>query len=847
MARDIVALVGQMTLDEKASLTAGADGWHTTAIERLGIRSVAMTDGPNGARGTELPGVGQTLPAVCVPCGAMLGATWDVELVRRVGALLGREAREKAARILLAPTVNLQRSPLFGRHFECYSEDPLLTGSLAAAYIDGVQSAGVATTVKHFVGNESEFERFTADSQIDERTLRELYLVPFELAVRQGRTRGVMTSYNRLNGKHLANDEGMVAGVLRSEWGFDGFVVSDWYAIGDTEAAARAGLDLQMPGPSRFYGTALADAVRAGTVPEEQVDAAAIRLLSVLDRIGALDDPLDETATFTDTEEDRALARESAAAGMVLLANNGVLPLDPTQLTNVVVIGPNASRAVIMGGGSAQLQAPYFVSPMAAIEKALAGQATVTFQQGVDITRTVPPVPAEWVVGPDGEPGFAIDVYAGRALEGEVRRTTSRPDGVLMFNAAPKEVAGDEFSFRATGIIRPPHSGTFTLAMIQIGRARVFVDGVLVFDGVTAPPPAGIDTFGMGSVQLRAPVELDAGRGTEIVVEYSNEAASILSGVKIGVQAALPADGITLAATAANHADIAIVVVGTDGEWESEGHDRDAMELPGTQNELVAAVAAANPRTIVAVNAAAPVRMPWSADVAAIVHVSFGGQEMANALADVLFGAAEPGGRLPTTLPVRVEHGPSFGNFPAVNGATRYAEGVFVGYRWYGSRQLPVGFPFGHGLSYTTFRIDPPVVAPTFTPGESMTVDVTVTNTGGRRGCEVVQCYVGPPASQHGFRPERELKAFAKVWLDPGESTVVQLALDDRSFAYWNVPDPDREEMRSALLRGLPWVPPDPHEPHPHGWVVGPGDYRILVGRSVADTPHVATVRVIER
>jgi beta-glucosidase len=803
-----------------------------------------MTDGPNGARGTEMPGVGQTLPAVCVPCGAMLGATWDVDLVRRVGAMLGREAREKAARILLAPTVNLHRSPLFGRHFECYSEDPLLTGRLAGAYIQGVQGEGVVTTVKHFVGNESEFERFTADSQIDERTLRELYLLPFELAVREGGTLGVMTSYNRLNGSHLANDGGMLTGVLRGEWGFDGFVVSDWYAIGDTAAAAAAGLDLQMPGPSRFYGSALADAVRAGTVAEEQVDAAAIRLLTVLDRIGALDDPPGETATFTDREADRALAREAAAAGMVLLANDGVLPLRPEQLTNVVVIGPNASRAVIMGGGSAQLHAPYFVSPMAAIEKALAGQATVTFQPGVDIMRTVPPIPAEWVVGPDGEPGFTIDVYAGHRLEGEVRRTTSRPDGVLMFNAAPKEVGGAEFSFRARGVIRPPHSGTFTLAMIQIGRARVFVDGVLVFDGVSAPPPAGIDTFGMGSVQLRAPIELDAAHGAEIVVEYSNEAASILSGVKIGVQAALPADSIGLAATAARHADVAIVVVGTDGEWESEGHDRDAMDLPGAQDELVAAVAAANPRTIVAVNAAAPVRMPWAADVAAILHVSFGGQEMASALADVLVGAAEPGGRLPTTLPRRVEHNPSFGNFPARNGATRYAEGVFVGYRWYGSRDLPVAFPFGHGLSYTTFRIGEPVVAATFTPGEPLTVEVPVTNTGSRRGCEVVQCYVGPPASQLGFRPERELKAFAKVWLDPGESTVVHLALDDRSFASWNVPDPDRDELQAAVLRGLPWVPPDPHVPRPHGWVVEPGDYRILVGRSVADTPHVTTVRV---
>lgn len=845
MARDIAALVAQMTLDEKASLTVGADGWHTAAVERLGIPGVAMTDGPNGARGTEMPGVGQTLPAVCVPCAALLGATWDPGLVARVGALLGREAREKTARILLAPTVNLHRSPLFGRHFECYSEDPWLTGVLASAYIRGVQGEGVATTVKHFAGNESEFERFTADSQIDERTLRELYLVPFEHAVRDGGTLGVMTSYNRLNGTHLANSAAMVAGVLRGEWGFDGFVVSDWYAIGDTVQAAAAGLDLQMPGPSRFYGTALAEAVRAGAVPEAEVDAAAIRLLTVLDRLGALDDPPGAAASFTDRVEDRDLAREAAAAGMVLLTNDGVLPLDPTQVTSVVVIGPNAARAVIMGGGSAQLHAPYFVSPLAAIERAFAGSATVTHLPGVDITRTVPPVAAEWITAPDGSPGFVIDVYAGRHWEGEVRRRTTRPDGVLVFNAAPKEIGGDEFSFRATGIVRPPASGTYTLAMIQIGRARVFVDGALVFDGVTDPPPPGIDTFGMGSEQLRTTIELDAAQGAEIVVEYSNDGASILSGVKVGLQAALPADGILLAAEAARRADVAIVVVGTDGEWETEGNDRDSMRLPGQQDELIAAVAAANARTVVVVNAAAPVEMPWAASAAAVLVSSFGGQEMANALADVLTGVAEPGGRLATTLPVRVEHTPSFASFPAHNGATRYAEGVFVGYRWYGSRHLPVTFPFGHGLSYTAFHIGPPVVAPVYTPGGgALTVDVAVTNTGTRRGSEVVQCYVGPPPSQLGFRPERELKAFAKVWLEPGESTTVRMTLDDRSFAYWNVPDPDRDEMRAALLRGLPWSPPDPHVERPAGWTVEPGDYRILVGRSVADTPHVATVRV---
>jgi beta-glucosidase len=844
MGRDIVAVVGEMTLEEKASLTAGADGWSTVAIDRLGIRGVTMTDGPNGARGAAMPGVGETLPAVCVPCGAALGASWDPELVRRVGALLGGEAREKAARILLAPTVNLHRSPLGGRNFEFYSEDPLLTGLLAAAYVQGVQSVGVATTVKHFVANESEFERFTADSIVDERTLRELYLVPFELAVGRGGTLGIMTSYNRLNGRHLANDERLVAGVLRGEWGFKGFVVSDWYAIGDTAQAARAGLDLQMPGPSRFYGSALVDAVRDGSVPEAEIDAAAIRLLSVLDGIGALDDPPAEAAAFRDTPEARALAREAAAAGMVLLTNEGVLPLAAATLASVAVIGPNANRAIIMGGGSAQLQAPYFVTPLDAITAALDGTAIVTFDQGVDITRTIAPIPSDWITAPSGEPGFALDVHAGRSFAGDVLRHTTRPDGLLMFNAAPKEIDGDEFCFRATGVVRPPASGRYTLSLIQIGRARVLVDGEVVLDGVTDPPPAGIDMFGMGSVQLTADVELDAEHGNEVVVEYTNEAASILSGAKVGIQTALPTDGIERAAAAARDADVAIVVVGTDGEWETEGHDRDAMGLPGRQDELITAVAAANPRTVVVVNAASPVTMPWADAAGAVLQISFGGQEMASALADVLLGVTEPGGRLPTTLPHRIEHTPAYGNFPAHNGSSRYAEGVLIGYRWYTTRQLPVSFPFGHGLSYTSFEIAAPVLATDrFVAGTPFSLHVTVTNTGERRGSEVVQCYVSPPASQR-FRPVRELKAFAKVWLDPGESSTVSLELDDRSFAYWNVPDEDRDAMRAALLSGLPWVPPDDHVARPAGWTVEPGDYQVFIGRSVVDTPHVATVHV---
>ncbi|MEY2458927.1 MAG: beta-glucosidase, partial [Acidimicrobiaceae bacterium] len=336
---DIEGLVAELTLDEKAALTAGEDLWSTVAIERLSIPKVRVSDGPNGARGASAPGEGGNT-SVCVPCGSALGATWDVDLVQRIGVLLGQETRRRGCRVLLAPTVNIHRSPLAGRNFECYSEDPLLSGRLATAFIRGAQSQGIATTVKHFVGNEAEFERMSMSSVIDERTLREIYLLPFEMAVREGGSLGVMTSYNRVNGKWCGEDAELLA-ILRDEWGFEGFVLSDWYAATSTESA-RAGMDLEMPGPGRAFGAALADAVRAGQLDESVLDDQVHRLLRVFERIGALGEIDDDQAFSVDLPEDRALAREAAAGAIVLLQNGGALPIDPSAVRRVAVIGPNA-------------------------------------------------------------------------------------------------------------------------------------------------------------------------------------------------------------------------------------------------------------------------------------------------------------------------------------------------------------------------------------------------------------------------------------------------------------------------------------------------------------------------
>ena len=846
MTERVDALIAQLTLDEKAALTAGVDMWTTAGVEHLGIPSITVTDGPNGARGTALFGLGGET-AVCIPCGSALGATWDPALVEHVGVMLGEEALTKACRALLAPTVNIHRSPTGGRNFECYSEDPLLSGKTAAAFVRGVQSQGVVTTVKHFAGNDAEFERNTVSSVIDPRALREIYLVPFELAVKEGGALGIMTGYNRLNGLHCTMDEGLLAGILRGEWGFEGFVVTDWFGALSTDQSPPAGVDLEMPGPGRAYGPALAQAVRDGVVAEAEVDALVRRYLDVLDRLGTLDAPSAGPSTSVDRPEHRALAREASIASMVLLRNDGVLPLDLSQVRNVAVVGPNAERAQMMGGGSAALAPHYLISPLDALRARLGEDVAVIFERGCSIDKTTPAVAPPRVTTPDGRPGLLLEQFDGETCDGEPVSSRVSADGkvivvgdlALGFDAPP-------LSLRVTGVYTPDETGPHEFTFVQIlGSARVRIGGDVVFDGVADPPGPGTEFFGMGSAERSATLDLVAGRPVDIVAEYHAPAGmGILRGVKIGCRLPEPDDLMDRAVAVAAAADIAIVVVGTNDDWESEGHDRHTMDLPGAQDELVRRVCAANPSTVVVVNTGSPVTMGWADDAPAILQSWFGGQEMGNALAAILTGDADPGGRLPTTLPLHYEHNPSFGNFPGENSEIRYGESIFVGYRWYDSRHLPVRFPFGHGLSYSTFAIGAPTAGATFTPGDTLTVEVPVTNTGTRRGSEVVQVYV-EPVSPRAVRPAKELKAFAKVELDPGESTTVQLELGDRAFAYW---DPSDEYWATTAEQRATGVVPVGGVNALHreeaGWYVDPGEYRIHVGRSSAELPHTHVIRI---
>jgi beta-glucosidase len=845
---EIENLLAELTLDEKASLTSGADMWRTPTLERVGLRAVKMTDGPNGARGDALLGLGDAT-ACCMPCGAALGATWNPELIERVGSVLGQEARTKASRILLAPTLNLHRSPLGGRNFECYSEDPLLSGRTAAAFVRGVQGEGVATTAKHFVANDAEFERHSIDSVVDERTLRELYLLPFELAVKEGGSLGIMTAYNRLNGTYCSESAELLTQILREEWGFEGFVVTDWFSAGTTKESCEAGLDLQMPGPGRFFGKRLAEAVRAGEVDEACVDAQVRRMLSVWDRLGAQADPLDEQETSIDLPEHRAVAREAARESMVLLRNDGTLPLDRRALRRVALIGPNADRAQIMGGGSAALRPHYRVTPLEALRERLGDAVEIVHERGCWTEHTTPSIPSTDIASAAGGVGFDVEFFPNLDWSGEPAHRSAGCDSKLLYFGPPHEdLPAAGFSFRALGRFTPTDDGRHTFSLVQAGRARLLVNGEVVIDGVANPPPRGKAFFGMGSEEVEFEIPLRASEAVELEVQYSSEDSVFVQGVKIGHKPPLDDDILTRAVAAAGDADAVLMLVGTNGDWESEGHDRQSMDLPGDQDELIRRVCAANPKTVICLNSGSPVTMDWALEPAAILQTWFGGQEMSGALVDILFGEADPGGRLPTTIPIRLEHNPSFGNFPGENSELRYGEGLLVGYRWYETRGLPVRFPFGHGLSYTQFEIgEPRLSSDCHGPGSLLTVDVPVTNTGDRVGSEVVQCYVAPDAPML-FRPERELRAFGKVQLEPGESTTLTLTLDDRAFAYWDPGDATFAELQKRP-GGTPQVVPaggGGQRRLEAGWYVDAGTYRLHIGRSSAETAHICPVEVMK-
>ncbi|MGW9207962.1 beta-glucosidase H [Embleya sp. NPDC055664] len=793
-------LVTRLTLEEKLSLIVGEDFWSLPEIPRIGLRKLRVSDGPVGVRGVTWD---ERDTSLLFPSPTALAAAWDPEVTRRAGFVMGAQTRDKDIHVLLAPTVNLHRSPLGGRHFECYSEDPLLTARIATAFIEGVQSAGVGATIKHFVGNETEDERMSYDSRIDERSLREVYLLPFEEAVRTGRVWLVMSAYNRVNGETMTENSRLVNDVLKDEWGFDGVVVSDWMAVRSTEAAAAGGTDVAMPGPSEVWGEPLLAAVREGRVAESLIDERVIRVLRLAARVGVLGD---RTPTATTTPDDAtATLREIAARAMVLLANDGTLPLDPSTLSRVALIGPNALRLSAQGGGSAHVNPSHVVSIPEGLRAALGNGVELTLTEGAFTHRALADLALDTAVDPEtGEPGLRAEFLD---VDGNLLSSEHRLGSSLMF--WPDNIPAGAVVIRLRVTVTPTVSGTNILDVRGAGRFEVDIDGTTRTIDMTAPEGTDVIETIMRPEATRIDIEATAGTEVAIRVDFSQGERFFMAALGLGWANPRRSeeDELTAAVEAARAADVAVVVVGTTDDIESEGFDRADLALPGRSDELVRRVAAANPRTVVVVNAGSPVLMPWRDEVAAVVWAWLPGQEGGAALGDVLTGAAEPGGRLPTTYPAADTDVPVYST-ARIDGEHHYAQrSSNIGYRAWALGEAAPAYPFGHGLGYTSWAYEA-VAAKGDAAG--VTVEVTVANTGERAGREVVQVYLETADGTLWGRPEPiRLVGFAALDVEPGARVTTTIDIDARTLARWN-------EAEAA-------------------WATAPGTYTLRVGRSLGD------------
>ncbi|WP_037605123.1 beta-glucosidase family protein [Streptacidiphilus rugosus] len=812
----VEAALGKLDLAAKVALLAGADMWSLPANQEIGLGRLVMSDGPAGVRGEHWTADD---PSVSVPSPTALAAAWSRELAHRTGQLLAQEARRKGAHVVLAPTVNLHRSPRGGRHFEAYSEDPLLSGEIGAAFVSGVQSGGVATTPKHWVANDSETERYTVDVRVDERTLRELYLAPFEAIVRKATPWGLMASYNQVNGVSMSANQELNNGVLREEWGFDGILVSDWTGARDTVRDALAGLDIAMPGPVTVYGEHLVKAVREGLVPEETVDELARRVLRLAARVGLLADapaavPAEELPAAIDGE---ALAREVAAAGMTLVSNDGVLPLSDS-LGSVALIGAAAVEARIGGGGSAQVFPTRVIAPLEGLRTALPQETAIGFAVGADPNVDLRPLAARTEARFLGRDGSELGRVA--LPDGTARWIGQLPAGISFADLAEVEL---------TGVLAARSEGLHRVGIRGVGRFVLEADGAVLFDDVVVPVGTDPAAAFLNPPEQVFELELDGARTVALKLRHVLPENSGFAGFGLvsfvlghGEPTGTADELLDEAVAVAAAADVAVVVVGTTEEVESEGVDRASLALPGRQDELVARVAAVNPRTVVVVNAGAPVLMPWRDDVAAVLLAWFPGQEAGAALADVLTGAVEPGGRLPTTWPATEADVPVW-EVETTDGRLEYREGLFVGYRaWQRRDGAAPAYWFGHGLGYTDWsyeglelRLLTPETGGADPYAPVAEAVVRVRNTGARAGREVVQVYLCPDRAD-AATPGSALAGFAAVTAAPGELAEARIGLPLRAFQRWGA----------------------------EGWTGREGDHQVRAGRSAADLPLSVALEV---
>ncbi len=791
----IEELLRQMTLEEKIHLLAGdTSDFNAQGLPRLGIPSIPMGDGPAGIR------IGHS---TAFPSPINLAASWDVALASEFGDAIAAETLAKGRSCILGPCVGINRFPLNGRNFESFGEDPCLSSRMGVGVIRSVQARGVIPAVKHFAVNDQEWERRELDVIVDERTLREIHLPAFEAAVKEAGVWSVMSSYNRINGPHASQCAPLLNDILKGDWGFRGIVMSDWESVYTAVGAANAGLDLEMPN-TVWFGEALLDAVNDGRVPEAVINDKIRRHLRVRFEAGLFDRPAPvEDESVIRSEAHIAIAREIAAKSMVLLKNDGLLPLAPERIRRVALIGPAMNHTRTGGGGSSLVLPWRTVSPRQGIAALLGDRAECVFAEGVSIDMYRPePIPAECFRTPDNSaPGLVAEYFDNAECAGTPLYTQVEPRAYfeLIGGAPDPRLNKDLFSIRWTGRFTPPVTHDYELALCSDDGSRLWIDGQLV-----------IDFWGAHSLATKtATIRLEAGRSYAVRIEFCELGgdATMICGWRAPDDTTPPAT-IEAAVAAARGADVAIVAVGLASFLEGEGCDVADFRMPGGQDELVQAVAAANPNTVVVVYGGVPLLMEhWLGNVRAVLAAFYPGQEGGSALADLLFGRLSPSGKLPFSYIQHRDQSPAFADYQNPDRKSHYTEGVFVGYRWLDHNGVAPLFPFGHGLSYTTFRYADLRLIPS--GNGACTAVVEVTNTGRMAAEEVVQLYVAPPATTPVPRPPQELKAFAKIALAPGETHTVELPLGPRAFQYF---DPDSRV-----------------------WTTAPGEYEIRVGASSRD------------
>jgi beta-glucosidase len=805
------ALLAKLTLEEKIKLIGGVDDMLTNPIPAINLPRLKMSDASVGVRTWG--------PTTAYAGGAALAATWDRDFAKELGKSLGRDARARGVNFLLGPGVNIARSPVSGRNFEYLSEDPFLNGELVVPYIEGVQSQGVSTTVKHYALNNQEYNRHNVDVTADERTMREIYLPAFEAAVKQGHVDAVMDSYNLINGSHATQNEFLNLKVLKGDWDFQGVLMSDWDATYDGVAAANNGLDLEMPSPRFMNELTLVAAVKNGTVKEATIDDKVLRLFRVALRYGWLDRPQFDPAYSTYSMADREVALKGALESITLLKNEGhTLPLDASKVKTIAIIGPDAWPAVVGGGGSSQADAFQPVSIVTGIADLVGPDTHVLYTRGLPEMNDVFEQ-THW------EPGLKEATYPSKNFTGAPETATQQN-----INNYKQEWWGPEDktprSIRYSGSFKAVKAGKYLVLAAASGSDHytVSVDAKQIIEQEQIE----------GQHSESASIELSAGQTIHVVADYLPG----FVGNRFGLGIVNEADVISAEVKQyASVADVVVVAVGFNPSTESEGLDR-TFTLPWGQDALVEAAVAANPRAVVTfIGGGAFDTRRWLDKVPALVHAWYPGQEGGAAIADVLFGKHDPEGKLPVSFDRSWEDDPSYAYYYPIKGAdtklhvtennhppvdyeiphVKYDDKLMVGYRYWTTTGKHPLFPFGFGLSYTTFSFSNLNVPATATSGSTVPVSFDVTNSGGTEGAEVAQLYVSDPSAK-AKRPERELKGFEKVRLNPGETKHVTLSLDARAFSYW-------DEAK-------------------HGWTIDPGKFVILVGDSSESTPLHADLTI---